>query len=77
MRSILLAQLALQLPTVFPLSSGWFWLQSVFAAALILATCTIEGNPELVTQSLPGFAPQNGQRTDFGSPSGMAVHLLA
>src|SRR5580704_4982012 len=36
------------------------------AAALILATCTSDGNPELVVQSLPGFAPQNGQRTDSG-----------
>jgi hypothetical protein len=54
---------------------------TVFAAtALILATSTSEGNPELVEQSSSGFAPQNGQRTDSGltgSISEMAVRLLA
>jgi hypothetical protein len=42
----------------------------VFAAALILATCITENPPELVAQSRPGSAPQDGQRKDTGLTGG-------
>jgi hypothetical protein len=39
-------------------------------AALILARCISENAPEPVAQSLPGSAPQKGQRKDSGLMGG-------
>jgi hypothetical protein len=53
---------------------------SLAAAALILLTCTTDKPPELVAQSRPGFALQNGQpsvRGLMGRTSGIAVAVPA